>query len=335
MQTAKSLNGHLLKRIGAVILLTAASAIAADVAAAPRALDCPHVTLVSPYPPGGGTDTFARLLAPGMTEQLGVTVIVLNKPGANGNIGTEFVGRANPDGCTLLLANAANVVINRNLYKLRLDPLHSLQPVAQVASVPLILYVNPTRLDVTTPQELISVLRANPGKYSFASGGAGTPHHLAGERLKHDAGVDILHVPYTGQGPAMANTVAGHTSMAFETTTVAMPYLKAGMVRPLATTAPHRLASLPDLPTMVESGFDDFIIMSWYAVFAPAGVPKAVIQILHGAVLHALAKPEVAESMKTMEAIQTTSTIEEVRQFVDAEAARWAELVTKTGVRLD
>ena len=189
------------KAAGLSLTLAAAAVMAPVGAANANDLECNTITIISPYPPGGTTDILARLLGPGMSEHLGVTVIVDNKPGASSNIGTEFVGRAKPDGCTLLLGNNTGVVINRNLYDLRLDPLDGLQPIAKVASVPLILYVNPNRIDVKTPKELLEELQANPEEYSFASGGSGSPQHLAGERIKQQKNVDMLHVPIQGPGP--------------------------------------------------------------------------------------------------------------------------------------
>jgi Uncharacterized protein conserved in bacteria len=319
----------------ASIGLAIAAAIVAPSTVAAAELNCANVTIISPYPPGGTTDILARLLGPGMSEKLGIPVIVDNKPGASSNIGTEFVGRANPDGCTLLLGNNTGIVINRNLYTLRLDPLQSLQPVAMVASVPLILYVNPTKVSATTPQALLEELKANPDKYSFASGGSGSPQHLAGERIKQQKKVDMLHVPYRGQGPAMSDVIAGHVPIAFETTTVVLPHVKANSVRALATTSAKRISMLPDVPTMVESGFEDFVMENWYGVFAPAGVAPEIIQKLHEAVQFAMKKPDVVESLKKMGSSEVPDTIDEFKSFIAKEAPVWTEIVQKSGARID
>ena len=321
--------------VAGVGMMLGAAMIAPASAAAAQELKCQNITIISPYPPGGTTDILARLLGPGMSEKLGITVIVDNKPGASSNIGTEFVGRASPDGCTLLLGNNTGVVINRNLYKLRLDPLESLQPVAMVASVPLVLYVNPSKMEVTTPQELVDELKAKPEEYSFASGGSGSPQHLAGERIKQQKEVDMLHVPYRGQGPALSDVIAGHVPIAFETTTVLLPHVKSGAVRALATTSAERIDMLPDVPTMVESGFDDFVMENWYGVFAPADVPAEIVQKLHEAVAFAMQKPDVVQALKTMGSSDVSGSVQDFQAFIEKEAPVWTEVVEKSGARID
>ncbi|MGB3287648.1 MAG: tripartite tricarboxylate transporter substrate binding protein [Burkholderiaceae bacterium] len=322
------------KKIG-VSLCAVAGLMAVGSAVAAQDLDCRNVTIISPYPPGGTTDILARILGPGMTAKLGVPVVVDNKPGASSNIGTEFVGRAKPDGCTLLLGNNTGVVINRNLYKLRLDPLKSLQPVAKVASVPLVLYVNPSKIDVKTPQALIDELKAHPDTYSFASGGSGSPQHLAGERIKQQKGVKMLHVPYRGQGPALTDVIAGHVPIAFETTAVLVPHVKSGSVRALATTSAKRLDVLPDVPTMTESGFENFVMENWYGVFAPAGVPAPIVEKLHAAVNAALKEPEAVKALEKMASTDAASSLQEFQAFVKEEAPIWTEIVEKSGARID
>jgi len=310
-------------------LTAAAPAVAAD------GLNCPNVVIVSPYPPGGTTDILARLIAPGMQEKLGVTVIVDNKAGASSNIGTEFVGRAKADGCTLLLGNNTGVVINRNLYDLRLDPLQSLAPVAKVASVPLVLYVNPSKVEARTPQDLIETLKANPAKYSFASGGSGSPQHLAGEMVKQMKSVDMLHVPYRGQGPALTDVIAGHVPIAFETTTVLLPHVQSGAVRALATTSAQRTKVLSDVPTMSESGFPSFEIENWYGVFAPAGTPAPILEKLNVAVNDALKKPDVATALAKMGSSDVAGSAGEFKAFIDQEAPVWVDVVKKSGAKVD
>lgn len=334
MSIVIKLKKNIMGLTGLGMMVGAALMAPASVAQA-EGLECQNITIISPYPPGGTTDILARLLGPGMSEKLGITVIVDNKPGASSNIGTEFVGRAKPDGCTLLLGNNTGIVINRNLYNLRLDPLESLQPVAMVASVPLVLYVNASKIDVKTPQALLDELKAHPDKYSFASGGSGSPQHLAGERIKQQKQVDMLHVPYRGQGPALSDVIAGHVPIAFETTTVLLPHVKSGAVRALATTSAERIDMLPDVPTMVESGFDGFEMENWYGVFAPADAPPAAIQKLHEAVQFALQQPDVIQSLKTMGSSDVSGSVEEVRQFIAKEAPIWTEVVEKSGARID
>lgn len=315
--------------LAGLCLTAAAPAMAAD------DLNCSNIVIVSPYPPGGTTDILARLIAPGMQEKLGATVIVDNKAGASSNIGTEYVGRAKADGCTLLLGNNTGVVINRNLYDLRLDPLESLAPVAKVASVPLVLYVNPSKMDAKTPQDLIDTLKANPTQYSFASGGSGSPQHLAGEMVKQIKSVDMLHVPYRGQGPALTDVIAGHVPIAFETTTVLLPHVQSGAVRALATTSAQRTKVLPNVPTMTESGFPNFEIENWYGVFAPAGTPAPVIEKLNVAVNEALKKPEVAAALDKMGSTDVAGSASEFKTFIEQEAPVWVDVVKKSGAKVD
>lgn len=315
--------------LAGLALTAAAPAMAAD------DFNCPNVVIVSPYPPGGTTDILARLIAPGMQEKLGTTVIVDNKAGASSNIGTEYVGRAKADGCTLLLGNNTGVVINRNLYDLRLDPVKSLAPIAKVASVPLVLYVNPSKIDAKTPHELIDTLKANPTQYSFASGGSGSPQHLAGEMVKQIKSVEMLHVPYRGQGPALTDVIAGHVPIAFETTTVLLPHVQSGAVRALATTSAQRTKVLPNVPTMTESGFPNFEIENWYGVFAPAGTPAPIVEKLNVAVNEALKKPDVTAALNKMGSSDVVGSASEFKTFIEQEAPIWVDVVKKSGAKVD
>jgi tripartite-type tricarboxylate transporter receptor subunit TctC len=304
-------------------------------AMAEQPLDCRDVVIVSPYAPGGTTDILARLIAPDMQSELGVPVIVTNKPGASSNIGTEFVSRAKPDGCTLLMGNNTGVVINRNLYQLRHDPLHSLAPVGEVAAIPLVLYVNPSKMKATTTAELIDELKKNPRKYSFASAGSGSPQHLAGELIKQRSSVEMLHVPYKGSGPAVSDVIAGHVPISFDTTAVLLPHIKAGTVRPLATTSPKRTKVLPNIPTMTESGFSNFVIENWYGVFAPAETPKPLIERLNKAVNTALRSPRLTETLDKLGSADVAGTAQQFSDFIAKEAPVWTEVVQKSGVKID
>ncbi len=317
-------------------ITVAATGLTAPAAAnAQEDLSCSNIVIISPYPPGGTTDILARLLAPGMQHELGKTVIVDNKAGASSNIGTEFVGRAKPDGCTLLLGNNTGVVINRNLYKLHLDPLKSLAPISEVASVPLVLYVNPKKIEVNTPQELVEALKKAPDQYSFASGGSGSPQHLAGEQFKQMKSVNMLHVPYRGQGPAMNDVIAGHVPIAFETTTVLLPHVKSGSVKALATTSAKRTKVLPDVPTMVESGFKDFVIENWYGVFAPAGTPPAIIEKLNKAVNVAMKTLQMTKALDQMGSSEVAGSAKAFSDFINKEAPVWTQVVQKSGAKVD
>lgn len=324
---------HKTKILTAIALGATLCAHATGVAAQ-QAYPCKVVKIVSPYPPGGTTDILARLVAPGLGKALGTNVIVENKGGASSNIGTEFVGGASPDGCTLLLGNNTGVVINRNLYKLRLDPIQALTPVVAVASVPLVLYVNALEPS-KTPDALVAAVKAAPGKYSFASGGSGSPQHLMGELLKVEKGLDMAHIPYRGQGPAMQDVIAGQVAIAFETTTAIASQLSSGRLRALATTGEVRSKNLPQVPTMKELGYGNFVIENWYGIFAPAKTPAELTARLNQELVKVLHSPEVAKSLTDMGSRDVAGPSAEFSQFIAKELPYWESLVKRTGAKVD
>ncbi|QBY56478.1 tripartite tricarboxylate transporter substrate binding protein (plasmid) [Cupriavidus oxalaticus] len=320
--------------LAALTAATVACAVTSGTVAAAEAYPCQTLRLVSPYPPGGTTDILARIVSPGLSKRLGVTVIVDNKGGASSNIGTEFVSRAKPDGCTALLGNNTGIVINRNLYKLKLDPTQALVPVGEVASVPLVLYVNAS-LPVKTVGQLVDLTKAAPGKYSYASGGSGSPQHLAGEMLKLDRQLDMVHVPYRGQGPALSDVIAGQVPIAFETTTAIAPQIKSGKLRLLATTGARRSRTLPDLPTMQEAGFSGFVIENWYGLFVPAETPAPLVQRLNTELNAVLAEPNVASKLNDMGSGDVRGTSAQFRAFITKEMPYWESLVKQSGAKVD
>ncbi len=295
---------------------------------------CATVKFVSPYPPGGTTDILARMLTPGLAKQLGTNVIVENKGGASSNIGTEYVANSASDGCTLLLGNNTGVVINQNLYKLKINPSKDLAAVAEVASVPLVLYVN-SAVPANTVAELIELIKNNPGKYSYASGGSGSPQHLMGEMLKVEKQLDLTHIPYRGQGPAMADVLAGQVPIAFETTTAIAAQISSGRIRVLATTGTVRPKNFPNVPTMKELGFNSFVIENWYGVFVAAKTPSVLIARLNKAINVVLKEPEVATSLNKMGSSDVSGTPEQFTQFINKEIPYWESLVKRTGATVD
>ena len=295
---------------------------------------CSVVKIVSPYPPGGASDVLARILVPGLTKQLGVNIIVENKTGASGNIGTEFVSSAAGDGCTLLLGNSTGIVINRNLYKLRSDPILSLKPVVEVAAVPMVLYVN-SSVPANSFAELIALIKKEPGKYSFASPGSGSTHHLLGELLKLEQKLDMTHIPYRGSGPAIADVLAGQVPMAFESTGAMVPHLNSGKVRALATTGSVREKNLPDVPTMKELGYPKFVVENWYGIFVPAKTPTSLVNILNKEINKILVSAEVAESLAKMGSINSEQTPEQFAAFIKKEIPYWELLVKQSGATAD
>lgn len=303
-------------------------------ASAQSAYPCPNVKLVSPYPPGGTTDILARLIQPGLNKALGVPVIVENKAGASSNIGTEFVASSAPNGCTLLLGNNTGIVINRNLYKLRVDPMQGLTPVGAVASVPLVLYVN-SAVPAGSFNQLVDHVKKNPGKLSYASGGSGSPQHLMGELLKLEKGLDLVHIPYKGQGPAMQDVVAGQVEMAFETVSVIAPQLSSGRIRALATTSASRSKVLPDLPTMKELGMPDFVTENWYGVLVQAKTPPALVQRLNVALKKVLNDKEVQTTLAKLGSGDVNGSSDDFEKFIARELPLWEKVVKRSGAKVD
>lgn len=321
---------HILSILASSIIL----AVASCPVLAQTPYPCQAVKLVSPYPPGGTTDMLARLIQPGLMKELGVAVIVENKAGASSNIGTEYVSTAAPDGCTLLLGNNTGIAINRNLYKLRVDPVKGLLPIGEIASVPLVLYVH-AGVPAASFKELVDFAKKNPGYLSYASGGSGSPQHLMGELLKLEQKIEIIHAPYKGQGPAMQDVVAGHVQMAFEATSVIVPQLASSRIRALATTGTVRSASLPNVPTMKELGMPQFVTENWYGLFVPAQTPAALVQRLNIALNVVLGSKDVRTSLEKMGSADVKSTPEAFKKFIAAELPLWESVVKRSGATVD
>jgi tripartite-type tricarboxylate transporter receptor subunit TctC len=315
---------------------TAALALAAALpgARAADAYPCQVLKIISPYPAGGTTDILARLIAPGLSKGLGVPVIVDNKAGASSNIGTEAVVRAQADGCTALLGNNTGVVINRNLYKLKYDPLRDLAPVGLVASTPLLLYVN-ADVPAKNVGELLDLVKKAPDKYSYASGGSGSPQHLLGEMVKLQKNVSMVHIPYRGQGPALQDVLGGTVSIAFETITALSSQLKSPRIRVLAITSEQRHPRLPNVPTMNEAGFKDFAFENWYGLFVPAKTPAALVQRLSTELQQVLKSPEVTAKLTELGSRDVSGTPEQAARFIAKEAPHWETVVKRSGATVD
>lgn len=292
------------------------------------------ITLVVPFAAGGSTDLIARLVAARMTATLGQQVIVDNRGGAGGNIGSAAVAKAEPDGYTILMGTVATHALNPALYKsMPYDPIKDFAPVSLLVFVPNVLVVNPSFPAKTVP-ELIALLKANPGKYSYASSGNGTPLHLSGELFKSMAGVDMVHVPYKGAGPALVDVIAGHVPIMFDNLPPSLEQIRAGKLRGIAVTTKDRAPSAPDMPTIAETlpGYETY---SWNALFAPAGTPKEAIDKLNAAGLAALADPQVAAKLKDLSATIAGTTPDELAKHVQAELIKWAPIVKASGAQLD
>lgn len=311
--------------------LTASLALWAGIA--PAADDYPSraVTLVVPFAAGGSTDLVARIIAAKMTEDLGRTVIVENKAGAGGNIGAASVATADPDGYTILMGTIATHALNPAIMQdMPYDPVTGFAPVSLLVLVPNVLVVNP-EFPAMSVQELIALLKEKPGEYSYASSGIGTPLHLSGELFKSMAGVDMVHIPYRGSGPALNDLVAGQVPIMFDNLPSATQFIKAGTLRALAVTTKERIAAFPDLPTMAEAGLPGYETYTWNALFAPAGTPQPVVDRLNAAALEAVADAGVQARLADLSATVVGSSPDELAQHVTVELAKWAPIVKASG----
>jgi tripartite-type tricarboxylate transporter receptor subunit TctC len=290
------------------------------------------VTLVVPFAPGGSNDISARLLAPRLQSLLGQSFIVENRSGGGGSIGTQQVARAPADGYTALVSAASNHVIYPHVARMQGGtPRETLQAVSALTEVPLVLAV-PTRLGIANLEQLLVLLRREPGRHSFASSGVGSTHHLAGEVFAQRAGVDITHVPYRGGGPALAALLAGETTMAFLNLPTILPQAQAGALRILGLTEPRRSALQPDIPTMEEVGLAGVIVPSWAAVFVPRGTPAPVIARFNAAIREALADEALQARFLALGVDPRASTPEEMDAVVERDFAFWGPVVRAANI---
>jgi tripartite-type tricarboxylate transporter receptor subunit TctC len=290
------------------------------------------VSYIVPFTPGGSTDVIGRTLCDKLQAAFGQPFVVDNKPGAAGAVGAAYVAKAKPDGYTLFGGTISTHAINASLYKnLPYDPVKDFEPVALVAMLPNVLIVSPT-LGVNSVQELIALLKKEPGKRSFASSGAGTSTHLAGEMFADLIGVPLTHIPYKGTPPAMIDVSSGQVPFMFDQMTAAVSLVQAGKLKVIAVTTPKRMALAPQLPTMMEAGVPKFEMASWQAVYAPKGTPKPIVQRLNAEIRKILALPDVKEKLVNQLGMEIVgSTPEELAAHMAREIPRWAELVKKSG----
>ena len=293
------------------------------------------IRMIVPFTPGGTTDILARTVGQKMTEDWGQPVVIENRPGAGGNIGSELVAKAPPDGYTLLMGTISTHAINPSLYKrLPFDPARDFAPVSRVGTLPNILIVHPS-VPVKSVKELIELARSKPGDLNFASSGVGTSLHLSGELFNTMAGVKLVHVPYKGSSPALADLLGGQVKIMFDNLPSALPHVKAGKLKPLAVTSTKRAAVLPEVPTVTESGLPGFEVTSWFAVFAPAKTPKDIVAKLNGEIVKILNSGDVKEKLTQIGVDPAPTTPEELAAFAKAETEKWGKVVKATGASAD
>jgi tripartite-type tricarboxylate transporter receptor subunit TctC len=318
----------------AVLLLFGGLACAQDAGTYPNR----PVMMIVPFAPGGASDFVARIIQHGVSEILGQQIVVDNRPGAAGMIGTEVAARAAPDGYTTFLGNIGTLSINPGVYaaNMRIKPDQDLTPVTICADTPSILI---TRLDfpANSVSELIAYVKANQGKVAFASPGSSTLNRLEMEVFRKDAGLDMVHVPYKGgAGPAVTDVLGGHVDLMFTTISSAIGFVKENKVKALAVTTKERMADLPDIPTMYELGWKDLVTSSWQGVLVPSGTPRPIIDKLHAAIIKVLADPEIQGRLRKGGAIAVSSkSPEDFKNYMDVETAKWTKVIEESGLHSD
>ncbi len=292
------------------------------------------IRFIVPFPPGGGNDILARLIAPKMGESLGQPVVIDNRAGAGGNIGTDLAAKSPPDGYTIVIASN-QVTMNPALYaKLPFDIEKDFAPVALAASVPMVLAVHPS-VPANNVRDLIALAKANPGKYNYSTPGSGTPQHIAYEVFNHAAGTKITHVPYKGTGPAIADLIAGQVQMAFGTMASVDQHIKAGKLRALAVATPKRSQAMPNVPTVAESALGGFDVSLWYSILAPAGTPAPILARLSAEVAKALAAPDVRDRLVSQGFEISYLPPEQMNALMKSDIARWGKSLREIGLKLE
>ena len=292
------------------------------------------IRLIDPFPPGGGSGVMARMIGQKLSETWGQPVVVDNRAGAGGALGSELVARSAPNGYMLLMATAGTAVSNPLLSNVPFDPLKDFAPVVQTTSVQLMLATHPS-LPVRSVKEFVALARAQPGKINFASAGNGTFTHLSGELFKAMAKVDIVHVPYRGGGPAMADLLGGQVQVTWASLVNVLPHTKTGKLRPVAVTGSRRALAAPELPTIAESGLPGYEVIQWYGVLAPAATPDEVIDKLNREINAILSLPEIRMRTLSSGAEPAGGTPQQFATMLKTEITKWAKVIKDMGIRID
>jgi tripartite-type tricarboxylate transporter receptor subunit TctC len=293
------------------------------------------VRIVVPFPPGGGVDIVARVVGPKLAAQYGQQVIVENRAGAAGIIGTEFTARAAPNGYTWAIATLGNLAANKHLYpKMTVDPLKDLAPVTQVVDVHFVMVAHPS-LPVRNVKQLIALARARPGEITYASSGAGGAPHLGGELFNRLAGVKIAHVPYKGSGPSFADLLGGHVQLTYDSMLQSLPYIRDRKLVALGLLGPKRVAAMPDLPTIAEQGVTGYALTNWFGLVVPAATPKELIVRIHGDFTRVLQEKDIRDRIAGMGADVVANSPEQFGKFWRDESEKWARVIREAGIRAE
>jgi len=326
---------RLAQRIAALVLVLGTAGSSAVFGQGAAGYPNKPIKIVVPFSAAGTTDILARAVGNEMQKVWGQSVLIENRPGAGGNLGSDVVAKAAPDGYTLLVGAVSPQAINVTLYpKMPYDVMRDFAHITLIAAVPNILEVHPS-VPVKTVRDLIALAKAKPGQLTYASSGSGTSIHLSAELFKTMAGVDMLHIPYKGSGPAITDLVGGQVNLMFDNLPSSIAQVKAGKLRPIAVTTLKRSPALPDVPTIAESGLPGYDASSWFGMHAPAGTPKDIISKIYGVVSASLRTPEMIERLSSQGAEAVGNTPEEFSEFVRAEIAKWAKVVKASGARVD
>jgi tripartite-type tricarboxylate transporter receptor subunit TctC len=315
------------------LLLPALVALVLAAPVARAADDYPNrpIRLVIPFPPGGSNDVVGRVFAAALSDRLGRQLVVENRSGAGGVVGTEYVSNATPDGYTLLVISLAHAV-NPWLYALKYDPIKAFTPIGIMASGTNVLAVNPT-LPVKTVKELVALAKAKPGEFNYASAGIGSFQHLGGELFKLTAKVDIVHVPFRGGGPALLDVLAGNTKIMFSSLVQTTPYIRNGQLLALGTGGAKRSPVLPEIPTIAEAGVPDYQATNWWGILAPAGTPKEIVDKVHAALEQAQNSPDTQKHLESEGADVVHMSTPEFGAFMVSEMAKWGQVVKEGGIK--
>lgn len=318
----------------AVIALAASAAFPAIVAAQ-TAWPAKAITFVVPFPPGGGTDAFARPLAAHLTKQLGRTVIIDNRGGAGGTVGASIAAKAQPDGYTYLIGAVHHTIAPSFYPRLDYNIETDLVPMTTIANPPQVVVVNPRRVAATDMKSFLEYARANPGKLNYGSAGSGTSHHLAGELFKQQTKTFIVHIPYRGAGPALSDLISGNVDMMFDGLGSSAQHVRAGTIRALAVAAPKRVPAFPNLPTTAEAGLPDYQVSTWYGIWAIKGAPKEITDRMYDEVVKALNSPELKEIWANNGSEVSVMSQADFGRFVAGQIKRWAQVTQASGAKLD